>query len=203
MAVMLLKKPLSAELFWGSIKIYLHFFFIIFRDWDGKGCWNSFLWKIKPLYSVYSLPKLLMIWWHKEPGHQQPWHWPSSAGIFRTSTIRVNWVTQLYINLSIFNCITFWLAVKYMHLLLLSLVDCLSNTMDFLWWKNPIAVIMTQWFVKFPYWLFSFIWEDLPPPQCQWHILPQMIDDVLPSWLTHWGWVTHWCNSKQGRHWFI
>ena len=30
-----------------------------------------------------SAPRLLMIWRHKEPGHQQPWYWPPSSRTFR------------------------------------------------------------------------------------------------------------------------
>ena len=29
-----------------------------------------------PFYPVYSIPWLLMVWWHKEPEHQQVWYWP-------------------------------------------------------------------------------------------------------------------------------
>ena len=34
------------------------------------------------VYAMESIPRLLMTWWHKEPGHQQPLYWPSSSGIF-------------------------------------------------------------------------------------------------------------------------
>ena len=34
-----------------------------------------------PLYSVWSIPWLLMPYWHKNLGHQQPWYWSSSRGI--------------------------------------------------------------------------------------------------------------------------
>ena len=34
-----------------------------------------------PLYSVWSIPWLLMPCWHKNLGHQQPWYWSSSRGI--------------------------------------------------------------------------------------------------------------------------
>ena len=30
-----------------------------------------------------SIPWLLMLWWRKEPEHQQPWYWPSSPRIFQ------------------------------------------------------------------------------------------------------------------------
>ena len=29
-------------------------------------------------HHTQSITWLLMSWWHKEPGHQQPWYWPSS-----------------------------------------------------------------------------------------------------------------------------
>ena len=33
--------------------------------------------------SAESITWLLMAWWHKEPGHQQPWYWPSNSIIFQ------------------------------------------------------------------------------------------------------------------------
>ena len=33
-------------------------------------------------YILITIPWLLMTRWHKEPRHQQPWHWPSSPEIF-------------------------------------------------------------------------------------------------------------------------
>ena len=38
-----------------------------------------------PIYPVWSIRWLRMSWWHKEPGHQQPSHWPSSLGMFPVS----------------------------------------------------------------------------------------------------------------------
>ena len=36
-----------------------------------------------PLFTVDQLISwLLLAWWHKKPGHQQPWYWPSLPGIF-------------------------------------------------------------------------------------------------------------------------
>ena len=35
-----------------------------------------------PFYPVYSIPLLLMTWWHKQPGHPQQWYWSSSTRIF-------------------------------------------------------------------------------------------------------------------------
>ena len=32
----------------------------------------------RPVYAAYSISWLLMAWQHKEPGHQQPWYWPSN-----------------------------------------------------------------------------------------------------------------------------
>ena len=37
----------------------------------------------RPDYPTESIPWLLMTWLHKEPGHQQPWYWPSSPKWFR------------------------------------------------------------------------------------------------------------------------
>ena len=37
-----------------------------------------------PTYLTWSISLLLMAWWHKEPGHQQPWYWTSFPGIFQS-----------------------------------------------------------------------------------------------------------------------
>ena len=38
-----------------------------------------------PILPTQSLPLLLMTWWCKEPGHQQPWYWPGSPRMFSPS----------------------------------------------------------------------------------------------------------------------
>ena len=35
-----------------------------------------------PICFTWLTPWLLMTWWRKEPGHHQPWYWPSLYGIF-------------------------------------------------------------------------------------------------------------------------
>ena len=35
-------------------------------------------------YSTWPIPWLLMTWWHKEPGHQQPWYWSTYLKIFQS-----------------------------------------------------------------------------------------------------------------------
>ena len=41
------------------------------------------------IYTVESIPGLLMSWRPKEPGHQQPWYWLSYGRLFRKSWIVV------------------------------------------------------------------------------------------------------------------
>ena len=36
-----------------------------------------------PGYTAVSIAWLLMAWWRQEQGHQQPWYWPCSPGIFQ------------------------------------------------------------------------------------------------------------------------
>ena len=39
-------------------------------------------WKRRACLFWLSIPWLLMTRWRKEPGHQQPWYWPSHVGAF-------------------------------------------------------------------------------------------------------------------------
>ena len=43
---------------------------------------SSTKWRLFRL-GLNELKWLLMTWWHKEPGHQQSWYWPSSPRIFQ------------------------------------------------------------------------------------------------------------------------
>ena len=48
---------------------------------------KSFLMDDKDLLTLHlSIPLLLMTWWQKEPGHQQPWHWTKIFQNILTST---------------------------------------------------------------------------------------------------------------------
>ena len=73
--------PCCAEFPSGSIKyicIFCHS-----AHCEGTGSWNTYMWKSRICWPI---TWLLMTWWHKELGHQQPWYWPSSLnspGIFR------------------------------------------------------------------------------------------------------------------------
>ena len=49
---------------------------------------NEMMWLVEtfpqgPIYLAYSTPWLLMTWYHKESGHQQPWYRPSYPWIFQ------------------------------------------------------------------------------------------------------------------------
>ena len=67
---------LRAKFFRGNINIYLHFMSSLHID-------TTHVFKILsqvrpgPTYSAYSISWLLISWRCKEPGHQQPWYWPS------------------------------------------------------------------------------------------------------------------------------
>ena len=41
-----------------------------------------------PTYSIQSISWLLMSWRRKEPGHQQPWYWPSQTEITRSPHVK-------------------------------------------------------------------------------------------------------------------
>ena len=55
-------------------------FSIISQHWDGADNWNPSLWNTGICFKSMTL--MLMTWWCKEPGHQQPCYWLSFHGIF-------------------------------------------------------------------------------------------------------------------------
>ena len=61
-------------------KMYLHFLSILNIEMaqgeEFLPCGREW-----PLYQAQSILWLLMTWWGEEPGHQQPWSWPSSPNI--------------------------------------------------------------------------------------------------------------------------
>ena len=61
---------------------YVFTFFFVFHRWDDASGWQ---WIV---YPTFSIPWLLTAWWHKEPGHQQPWCWPSSLGILQPQRLK-------------------------------------------------------------------------------------------------------------------
>ena len=68
--------PLRAKFFRGNINIYLHFVSFLHITTTQV---VEILPQIRqePTYSTWSISWLLMSWRRKEPGHQQPWYWPS------------------------------------------------------------------------------------------------------------------------------
>ena len=68
--------PLRAKFFWGNINIYLHFMSFLHIDLTQV---LKTLPQVRegPTYSIESISWLLMSRRRKEPGHQQPWYWPS------------------------------------------------------------------------------------------------------------------------------
>ena len=66
---------------------------IISPHWFGTCYWNWCSRKTNPsayLTHIVKISWLLMSWWHKEPGHQQAWYWPSSLEYSVASPGRVN-----------------------------------------------------------------------------------------------------------------
>ena len=68
--------PLPAKLFRGNINIYSHFMSLLHIDMTQV---LIILPQVRPglTYSTQLISWLLMSLWRKEPGHQQPWYWPS------------------------------------------------------------------------------------------------------------------------------
>ena len=75
--------PLRAKFFRGNINIYLHFMSLLHIDMTQV---FKLLPQVRPglEYSTQSISWLLMSWRRKEPGHQQPWYWPSDTEITRS-----------------------------------------------------------------------------------------------------------------------
>ena len=66
--------PLRAKFFRGNINMYLHFMSFLHIDLTQV---LKILPQVRPTHSILSMSWLLMSWRRKEPGHQQPWYWPS------------------------------------------------------------------------------------------------------------------------------
>ena len=68
--------PLRAKFFRGNINIYLHLMSFLHTN---KTQVVEIPPRVRqgPAYSTQSVSWLLMSWRRKEPGHQQPWYWPS------------------------------------------------------------------------------------------------------------------------------
>ena len=70
--------PLGAKYFWVKLAIYFIFYHFLILRWSRN--MKSFLVEDKDLF--VSMSWLLMTWWCKEPGHQQPWYWSRSLWMF-------------------------------------------------------------------------------------------------------------------------
>ena len=68
--------PLRAKFFRGNRNIYLYFMSFLQIDMT-QGVEIIPQIRQEPTYSTRSISWLLMSWRRKEPGHQQPWYWPS------------------------------------------------------------------------------------------------------------------------------
>ena len=79
--------PLCAKFFRGNKYIYLHFVSFLHIDTTQI---VEILPQIRqePTYSTQSISLLLMSWRRKEPGHQQPWYWPSWTKITRSPHVK-------------------------------------------------------------------------------------------------------------------
>ena len=80
--------PLHAKFFRVYINIYLHFMSLLHID---KTRVLKILPQVRqgPAYSTYhSISWLPMSWRRKEPGHQQPWYWPSETAITRSPHVK-------------------------------------------------------------------------------------------------------------------
>ena len=71
--------------FRGNIKIYLHLMSYLHTN---KTHVVEIPPRVRPAYSTQSISWLLMSWRRKEPGHQQPWFWPSKTGLTRSPHVK-------------------------------------------------------------------------------------------------------------------
>ena len=74
--IMINFNPLHAIFFRENISIYLHLMPFLHTNKTQAVEIPSRV-RQWPAYSTYSISWLLMSWRRKEPGHQQPWYWPS------------------------------------------------------------------------------------------------------------------------------
>ena len=68
--------PLRAKFFRVNINMYLHFMTFL-RTYKTQVVEIPARVRQGPAYTTKSISWLLMSWRRKEPGHQQPWYWPS------------------------------------------------------------------------------------------------------------------------------
>ena len=76
--------PCRAELISGNLRIYLHS--LSFLHTDAAHVVGVFP-PGRQVYPAQSVLWLLMTWRLKEPGHQEPWHWPSLSELFLFSAL--------------------------------------------------------------------------------------------------------------------
>ena len=56
----------------------------------GCCCFNSFWMSKDQAYLTWSIACLMVIWWHKEPRHQQKRYWLSMSGLFRACARKIH-----------------------------------------------------------------------------------------------------------------
>ena len=112
-------------------------FSIISRHSNATGYWNSLTGKTK----IFTL-QARMAWWHKEPGHQQPWYWSSFLYFSlsnRSVNAQSNTICDTIVSLSS-TALSDWVIIllKLKKLICLKWIQLKSN-MPFLlkqWWHN-------------------------------------------------------------------
>ena len=61
---------------------YVFSFYIMPRYWDANVVEIHSQGREQYFHCMQSITWLLMPWWHKEPGHQQPWYWSIYQDVF-------------------------------------------------------------------------------------------------------------------------
>ena len=83
--------PFLAEFISGKMKLYLHF--VSFPNMIHEIGIVPHV-RREPILPAYSMPWLLMAWWHKVLWNQQPWSRPSYPKIFQFQYLKVTRVTS-------------------------------------------------------------------------------------------------------------
>ena len=82
-----LVNPLRAKFLRENINIYLHFMSFLHTNKIQVAEIPTGV-RRRPAYSTQSILWLLMSWRRKEPGHQQPWYWPSLTELTRSPHVK-------------------------------------------------------------------------------------------------------------------
>ena len=102
-----------------------------------------------PTYSTLSISWLLMSWRRKEPGHQQPWYWPSWTDVtLRVNTLRRRQNGRHFAD-NIFSCIfmnkNVWILIKIsLKFVLKGSINNIPALVQIMVWRWPGVMPLSE-----------------------------------------------------------